>query len=159
MNLTLSTVLDAHPDEVWREVNRPELLLHVAWPLLVFEPLDPDRFPERWEEREYRVRMRQFGVLPVGWQVIGIERPPHSDRARHLRDNGRGTLASTWDHLITVEPIDDQHGRTKTRYTDRLGVRAGLLTPMVWAFARLFYAHRQRRWRRLVRRGFEYGGD
>ena len=44
----------------------------------------------------------------------------------------------------------------RTRYTDSVEVRAGLLTPLVWAFATAFYRHRQRRWRRLVRRGFRY---
>lgn len=30
--------------------------------------------------------------------------------------------------------------------------RAGLLTGVVWAFAHLFYPHRQRRWKMLLRR-------
>ena len=154
MTLELSTFLDAPPEKVWEEVNRPALLRYVARPLLAFEPTDPPAFPERWEEREYRVRMKQFGVVPVGWQVIGIERPEPEGSARVLRDNGRGTLARRWDHLITVESA----GPGRTRYTDRLEVEAGPLTPFVWAFARAFYAHRQRRWRRLVASGFEYGG-
>jgi hypothetical protein len=51
-----------------------------------------------------------------------------------------------WDHLIRVEPADG--GRT--RYSDTIEVEAGALTPLVWLFAKLFYRHRQRRWRTIV---------
>ena len=64
---TLTIVLDAPPERVWEEVNRPALLHFVARPLVAFEPIEPPAFPERWEEREYRVRVRQFGVVP-GWR-------------------------------------------------------------------------------------------
>ena len=94
--------------------------------------------------------MRLLGVLPLGWQEIRITRPTPTGETRHLRDAGRGALARRWDHLITVAPA----GPGRTRYTDRVEVEAGWLTPAVWAFARLFYAHRQRCWRRLVARGF-----
>jgi hypothetical protein len=33
-------------------------------------------------------------------------------------------------------------------------IDAGMLTPLVAAFARLFYAHRQKRWRALAKNGF-----
>jgi hypothetical protein len=38
-------------------------------------------------------------------------------------------------------------------------VSAGVLTPVVWLFAVLFYRHRhrQRRWRELAQSGFNYG--
>ncbi len=69
-----------------------------------------------------------------------------------LRDDGRGTLASTWDHLIVIQASG--HGCS---YTDRIEVKAGVLTLLVWSFAWVFYLHRQRRWRRLVASGFSYG--
>jgi hypothetical protein len=36
-------------------------------------------------------------------------------------------------------------------------IEAGWRTPVVGLFARLFFAHRHRRWRRLVRSKFDYG--
>ncbi|MEM6585274.1 MAG: hypothetical protein AAF692_05925 [Pseudomonadota bacterium] len=41
-----------------------------------------------------------------------------------------------------------------TRYTDRVTIKAGALTSVIAAFARLFYAHRQERWRALAKDGF-----
>ena len=76
-----------------------------------------------------------------------------SGTARVLRDDGTGQLATMWDHTIRVEP--GLGGGTE--YTDIVEVRAGVLTPFVWIFAEVFYRHRQRRWRALVKRGFDYG--
>lgn len=61
-------------------------------------------------------------------------------------------MIPTWDHIITIAAVG-----SGTLYRDRVTIRAGLLTPAVWLFALLFYHHRQRRWRQLVRNGFDYG--
>jgi hypothetical protein len=98
--------------------------------------------------------MALFGVLPLGRQRIGIEFPSPPTGCYQVRDNGQGRIAHTWDHLITIEPL----GATQCRYTDRVEVRAGILTPAVALFAALFYRHRQRRWRQLVANGFRYAG-
>jgi hypothetical protein len=45
--------------------------------------------------------------------------------------------------------VDANH----TEYTDRVEIRAGWKTAFIWAWANAFYAHRQRRWVRLLRDG------
>jgi hypothetical protein len=45
-----------------------------------------------------------------------------------------------------VTPIDVH----RCRYRDRVEIDAGVLTPLVVAFARWFYGVRQRRWRVLA---------
>lgn len=148
----VACTLDCPPERAWRELQRPALLRWVAAPLLRFRPLEPPAFPERWLAGEHLVRLELFGLVPLGRQVIGIEILDARGPVYRLRDNGRGRLARTWDHLITLEPLPG--GRT--RYRDRVVVEAGILTPFVWLFAQLFYRHRQRRWRALVARGFSY---
>ncbi|HEU4562217.1 MAG TPA: hypothetical protein VFS20_30590 [Longimicrobium sp.] len=69
---------------------------------------------------------------------------------RCLRDEGAGTLARTWDHLVTVAP-DPSGG---SRYTDHVRVAAGVLTPMVWLFAQALFRWRQRRLREAAATGF-----
>lgn len=156
MNVTLSTDLDAPAARVWREVRTPRLLRYVAAPLQTFEPVQPPAWPEEWHAGAYEVRLRLLGVLPLGahWIVISFpagEETPGRE-GFELHDRGHGRLARTWNHRITVQALPD--GRT--RYSDRVDVRAGPLTPLVWLFAQVFYRHRQRRWRRLVRRHFQY---
>ena len=69
---------------------------------------------------------------------------------RFIRDNGYGPLIKRWDHWIAIAA--DEGGTT--HYTDRVAIEAGLITPLITTFARVFYAHRQRRWRALARTGF-----
>ena len=52
-----------------------------------------------------------------------------------------------WNHTIRFRPLENG----KLHCTDEIEIQAGLLTGVVWAFAHVFYRHRQRRWRRLLR--------
>lgn len=156
MKVTVTTLLDATPERVWDEVQRSDLLEYVAAPLIEFDPVNSESFPERWDEGDYRVAMRLFGVIPLGEQTIRIskERVDDTDGKQfyQLRDDGTGELISVWDHLISVRETPDR----KTVYTDEIEVRAGVLTPLIWLFASIFYRHRQRRWRKLVKNDFKY---
>ena len=150
ITVTLSTTLACTPDAAWERVQTSALLLHVAAPLIRFTPKGAAAFPERWQPGEYRAWMWLFGVLPIGWQAVVISEPPGDGATRFIRDNGYGPLIRRWDHWIAIAPGP---GGT-THYTDRVEVAAGLLTPLIAGFARVFYAHRQRRWRALAASGF-----
>lgn len=152
MTVTISSTLDCSPDTVWRGLQRPALLLHLSHPLLRMRLVQPDRWPERWERGQYLVRLRLLGFIPAGEQVIRIEDPEVDPPPGHygIRDRGWGSVAHTWDHEIRVAPLGDG----KTRYTDRVVVEAGVLTPLAVAFAHMIYRHRQRRLRHLARNGF-----
>jgi hypothetical protein len=156
MQIERSIVLPCSAERCFSEVQTPRLLLYVARPVLRFVPLESTSFPERWEQREYVVAVRLLGVVPIGKQLVNISgRDRSSEKGRfyvELRDNGRGTLMSKWDHLITIEARPEG-----CRYTDRVEIQAGFLTPFVWLFAWFFYRHRQNRWRRLVANNFAYG--
>jgi hypothetical protein len=145
----IETHLAADPDIVKNHVLTPALLNYVVAGLMKFQPIDPPAFPDRWIPGKYMVRMLAFHVIPVGRQVVGIELPQESDDW-FVRDNGGGSIARVWDHLIFVEP----EGKG-TRYTDLVRIDAGILTWPVVLYATLFYRHRQRRWRKLVRLNFE----
>lgn len=153
-----ATTLNCRPERAWQEVQTSRLLTYITAPLVVFEPVAPTTLPAVWAEGRYLVRMRLFGRLPFGRQWIVITRPrvDTTPGRQHyeLRDNGHGDVIATWDHWIIIRETED--GRT--HYTDRVEVRAGLLTPFIWAYASLFYRWRQYRWRRLVARGFVYEG-
>ncbi|MEM8726781.1 MAG: hypothetical protein AAGE86_14795 [Pseudomonadota bacterium] len=147
-NVELVTYLECSPDEAWERVQTSALLNYIAAPLVRFVPHD-GAFPKQWSVGEYSAGMLLFGLLPIGEQTIGIEFPPADGNRRILRDNGRGTMIRRWDHWIEIAPEG-----AGTRYVDRVTVEAGLLTPAIAAFARLVYAHRQRRWRALASSGF-----
>lgn len=146
MRVTLTSVLDIPASVAWQWVSTPALLTYVAAPLQDFEPIDPQAFPAVWSPGRYLVRLRMFGVVPIGTQWIVISVPEAGPARYRLRDDGSGSLVSTWDHWITIDPLEGN----RCRYTDEVEIQAGWRTPFVWLFARLFYTHRQRRWQRLV---------
>ena len=155
MLIDRSCFLPCSPQRCFAEVETPQLLRYVSSPLVHFVAIDPPVLPERWADAKYRVGLWILGWIPFGSQVIQISRGELFDDQRgfhaSLRDNGHSALVSRWDHWIT---IDSAPGGC--RYTDKVEIEAGIVTPLVWAFAWLFYRHRQRRWQRLVRHGFEY---
>jgi len=146
--VTVSSHFALPPEKVWEQVRRPALLLYVAQPILAFTSRDGG-WPAQWDHRVYHAGLRAFGVLPVGEQVIGIEYQPEQPSGYKMRDKGRGGLISRWDHMMVIEPEGDG-----TRYTDRVEIEAGVLTPVACAFARFFYTHRQKRWQQLIAQDF-----
>lgn len=149
LRVATTVTLDVAPEALWRAIQTPALLQRVTYGLMGFEPLDPEGFPLIWDARERLVRLKLFGWLPIGRQIIAIERPPAEGARRLLRDNGRGDRVNAWEHLMIVEAIAD--GRT--RYTDVVRVEAGWLTLPMTALAWLYYVLRQRALRRLARDG------
>ncbi|MBP2621254.1 hypothetical protein ACVRXQ_07520 [Streptococcus panodentis] len=79
----------------------------------------------------------------MGRQAVVISYPTGSDFS--LLDDGHSQLIKQWRHLIQLNP--EGQG---CRYQDILEIEAGLLTPLLAGFARLFYRHRQRRWLKLA---------
>jgi hypothetical protein len=117
-------------------------------PLVSVQPIEPAELPNRWEPGRYRVSMRLFGVIPLGWQNIlvgDVVNDPSAGRWG-FHDDGAGSLVRRWDHRILLEALPD--GRS--RYTDRVEVEAGLMTPGAWLFATVVFAWRHRRWRQLL---------
>jgi len=96
------------------------------------------------EGEELRGWLLLGGVLPISRHRLRVERIDPAARVL-LTDEGGGPVRR-WRHRIEVTPLDD--GRC--RYSDEIDIDAGALTPLVRAFAEVFYRARQRRWRRLA---------
>ena len=58
----------------------------------------------------------------------------------------RNKLVPLWNHRIYLEAIDQK----TTRYTDEVEIGAGWKTLFVALWAKMFYAHRQRKWQKLL---------
>lgn len=150
-NVVVSTFFDARPDDIWLAATRTSTLHFVASPLVYFTPVEPAELPERWEDGDFLCALRLFGIIPIGNQVIGISYPEPEGETRFLRDNGHSSSIKRWDHWVSVTPEGEG-----TRYQDRLELDAGWRTPIVAAFAKVFYAHRQSRLRKLAAHNFRY---
>ena len=149
MKVSSSTHIALKPETVWAEVQTAGLLQHIAWPLVRFIPVDDAAFESFQPGGRYQVKHRLCGMIPFGtqWIVSSLHEADGTQWPKRLRDDGYSALISKWDHWITVAP--DKDGGT--RYSDEVDVSAGAVTPFIWAFAQIFYRHRQRRWRGLAK--------
>jgi hypothetical protein len=147
MKVHVESIFDCPPEMVWAEVQTPRLLLEVIRPLLRFVPPRGTQFPANWKAGQtFFGRTYVLSLLPFGLHSILIERV--DAKQREIQSRERDRWIRRWDHLISVRETED--GRT--RYSDEIEIQAGVLTPLVWLFAQVFYRHRQRRWRRVVQR-------
>lgn len=139
-----SVDLPLSADAVWALLQRGETFLYVARGVLGVANPEAVR-GELAVGRCVRLQLRLFHVLPAGWHELTIAAV---DPVRHtIRTQERSPLLRIWNHTLSVVALD----RQRSRYTDRIEFDAGPLTAVAAPLVSLFFAHRQRRWRRLAR--------
>lgn len=140
----ITTELDAPPRKVWALLKRKRTFLYVTRGM-VSVPAARAWPEEQREGLKVRGRLWFFHLVP-GWEheirVVSVD----EDR-RELRTKERGGFVEVWNHLLKVESLSEE----RSRYTDEIEIDAGVSTPVVWAFAHLFYRYRQARWRVLAK--------
>ncbi len=139
-----SSVFPASRDVVFEKLQRLDTLQTIARPYAAFEPVGTVE-PVWTVGSTSAYRFRLFGVIPFGTHTIHIVRfDPEGVSSREENEH-----VPVWNHDITMIPVDENH----TKYTDQVEIRAGWKTPFIWLWANAFYAHRQRRWIRLLKEG------
>ncbi len=138
-----TSVFPASAGKIFKKLQKLETLQYIAKPFAVFEPVGEPI--GRWtagSTSSYRFRL--FGVIPFGLHTIRIVRfEPDGISSRETNEH-----VPVWNHDITLRPL----GEDCTEYTDRVEIRAGWKTLFIWLWAGAFYAHRQKKWIRLLNR-------
>lgn len=148
MNIDLHTYLPCTADEAVRQVKKTKLLLHIAAPIIHFVPQHPPTLSQYWQPGHYVFSMYLFGILPLGRQNIVISNP-QTEGCFTILDDGHSRLVKKWRHRITITPQQQS-----CLYCDTVEIDAGILTPIIGSFARVFFRHRQKRWRQLAETHF-----
>lgn len=139
-----SSVFISDTGKIWEKLQQLTTLQYIAAPHVTFVLEDKCANPV-WKSGEtYRFRLKLFGVIPLGVHTIRILT---IDQNRFViitsEDN---PFVPVWNHRIELKKIDDRC----TRYTDEVEIDAGWKTPIVYLWAKMFYAHRQKRWTDLL---------
>jgi ligand-binding SRPBCC domain-containing protein len=139
-----STHLKAPVDVIWGAVKTPTAFRRVTRGLLRM-PVIQERNDE-WCEGETVVGWTfLFGFLPFSRHHLHIVRI--DDSMRTLSSREFGGLIRMWNHDIEVTAINE----SSCLYRDQIEIDAGMMTPIVVAYAHWFYRMRQRRWRALAK--------
>ena len=152
MRVRLKLELDCRPDAAWDLLRSPAAFRAVAFPFFVVRPVD-GRLPERWSTGAVRVRMRLFGILPLGEQIIDLAFGER--RGAQIMTDGGGPVSGSlaviheWRHRMAISPSRRGEG---TLYRDQLDFRAGALGPVLWPLLWVFWQWRGAGRRRLAAR-------
>ena len=132
----------AKRDVVFARLQRLETLQYIAAPYASFTPVDKsaDFLWQVGSRSSYRFRL--FGLIPYGTHTIRIER--FDEEVVQSRESNEHV--PVWNHRITLRDLG-----AGTEYTDEVEIKAGWKTPFIWLWAKAFYAHRQRKWIRLLK--------
>lgn len=137
-----TSLFPARREEVFKKLQRLETLQYIASPYATFTPVNGVG-PFIWQVGNHSsYRFKLFGVIPFGTHSIHIERFDMDG----IQSRERNERVPVWDHKITLRDKGKQ-----TEYTDEVEIKAGWKTPFIWIWANAFYAHRQRKWIRLLK--------
>ncbi len=132
----------AAKSRVFKLLQQFETLQQVAAPYISFTPVDGNT-KLQWRVGEtYRFKTKLVGFLPFGEHVIRVVSFDHDS----IYTNEHNTYVAVWNHEIVLTELANGH----TEYTDRVEIYAGWKTFFVYTWAKLFYAHRQRKWVKIL---------
>ena len=137
-----TSVFPAERDVVFSKLQKLSTLQYIAAPYATFVPIDSAHAGTRTVGSTSAYRFRLFGIIPFGTHTIHIER---FDRDG-IRSREGNEHVPVWNHKIFLKDRDSE-----TEYTDEVDICAGWKTVFVWLWANAFYAHRQKKWIRLLR--------
>jgi ligand-binding SRPBCC domain-containing protein len=136
--------LAAPPDQVWQLLLSKETLLFITRGMMTFT--DSEDWPEPLFSPGTKIdtRVRLFGRGPAFPHQVRIVRVDETKREIDTEEDGG--LLDIWNHRMHVEAVSSE----ESLYTDHIELRAGLITPVIWSFAFVYYRYRHRRWRELL---------
>ncbi len=140
-----TSVFPASKQEVFERIQKLSTLQYIAFPYATFKPLDGSDDLIWQPEQTFEFNFRLFGVIPFGVHTITVI---DFDEENGIYTKEGNKHVPVWNHRIIIELIDS----SSVRYTDEVEISAGGKTPFVYLWANMFYAHRQKRWIKLLKR-------
>ncbi len=140
-----TSVFPAGRREIFARLQMLKTLQLVARPYATFTPVDP-KAPATWRPgstSSYYFRL--LGLIPFGTHKIHVIRFSETGGILTHECNEH---VPVWDHKITLRALSGGN----CEYTDTVRIGAGWKTPLIYLWACCFYAHRQRKWIRLLRK-------
>ncbi len=139
MTVRESKVFPASKDEVFNILKNFDILKQITHPYISFTPVG------RSEDLEWKVgetfvfKAKLLTFIPFGTHTINVI---EFDKDTRIYTNEVNTYVPVWNHEVTLKSLSDG----STEYSDIVEIYAGWKTVFVYAWAKLFYRHRQRKW-------------
>ena len=143
-----SSVFPAAKDEIFRRLQKLKTLQYIAHPYATFKSVDDTEELTWQEDSAFAFHFKLFALIPFGGHTIKVIQ---FDIEKGIYTQEVNKHVPVWNHKIILEKIDEN----TTKYTDIVEIQAGWKTLFVYLWANSFYAHRQRKWKRLLKKKIE----
>lgn len=143
-----SSVFPVAKDEIFRRLQKLKTLQYIAHPYATFKSVDDTEELTWQEDSAFAFHFKLFALIPFGVHTIKVIQ---FDIEKGIYTQEGNKHVPVWNHKIILEKIDEH----TTKYTDIVEIQAGWKTLFVYLWANCFYAHRQRKWKRLLKRKIE----
>ncbi len=140
-----SSIFPASKKKIFNLLKEFDLLREIAFPYLSFIPVsNPKNLI--WEEgKSFVFKAKLLGFIPFGTHRINVI---EFNEEKRIYTNEQHSIVPIWNHEITLKEISEN----QTEYADIVEIYAGLITYFIYLWANLFYAHRQRKWIKILKR-------
>ncbi len=138
-----TSVFPAEKDMIFNRLTRLETLRYIAYPYASFEPVNCGENLIWKEGGSFEFSFRLFGFIPLGIHRINVI---DFDMEKGIYTREINSHVPVWNHRIYLIQTDKG-----VNYTDEIEIYAGWKTPFVALWAKMFYAHRQRKWMKLLK--------
>lgn len=143
-----SSVFPAAKDEIFRRLQKLKTLQYIAHPYATFKSVDDTEELTWQEDSAFAFHFKLFTLIPFGVHTIKVIQ---FDIEKGIYTQEGNKHVPVWNHKIILEKINEN----TTKYTDIVEIQAGWKTLFVYLWANSFYAHRQRKWKQLLKRKIE----
>jgi hypothetical protein len=148
MKVIKTSVFPASKEEVFCKLQKLSLLQYIAKPYATFTPVgEPISIWKAGTSSAYKLRL--FGFIPFGTHKINVI---SFDIDNGIYTNEGNEFVPVWNHRIELKELPDK----RCQYSDVVEIDAGWKTLFVYLWAKCFYAHRQRRWIKLLKSEKDY---
>jgi len=143
IKIIISSTLNNSAEKIWNKLLNIETLIEIYKPMATFKS-NLNEKEMKWEiNKEYIFKLFIYGFIPFGDHKIILKKLDKENKI--ILSNEHNKIVKIWNHLIFMENV----GENEIKYTDEVEIYAGIFTLFTAIWAKLFYKHRQKKWKRI----------
>jgi len=143
IKIIISSTLNNSAEKIWNKLLNIETLIEICKPMATFKS-NLNEKEMKWEiDKEYIFKLFIYGFIPFGNHKIILKKLDKENKI--ILSNEYNKIVKIWNHLIFMENV----GENEIKYTDEVEIYAGIFTLFTAIWAKLFYKHRQKKWKRI----------
>ena len=144
MILIKTSIFPASKDVVFEKLQKLKLLQYIAWPYATFTPVG-EKISVWKAGTSSAYYFKLFGIIPFGTHRINVIT---FDKNQGIYTHEGNEHVPVWNHRIVLKEVSEN----QCLYSDIVEIGADWKTIFIYLWAKCFYAHRQRKWIRLLKK-------